>query len=324
VKLYLTDPTSHRTGVEIANLGDIIIKEAILDNLGSSVRDVSWVPLDLRKTRDAGLPPNAYLVLAGANVLANRFFLNASVWRPPFADLTKTNFLVLFGVGWWQYQRGPDIFTRLLYRRFAAKHGIQHSVRDSYTKSLLLNCGIKNVLNTGCPSMWKLPDQLVFDPVKADSVVFTVTDYNRDVQRDAELVRLLAAEYEKLYFFPQGTADETYLNSIAGSKERDRISVLERSVDAFNTLLRSPNIDYVGTRLHGGIRALQHGKRAIVISIDNRAREISRDTGLPVVSRDNLVLLPKLINEQFEISLKLPRREIADFKESWASLVNNK
>lgn len=34
-------------------------------------------------------------------------------------------------------------------------------------------------------------------------------------------------------------------------------------------------MDFVGTRLHGGIRAMQHKQRAIIIEIDNRAKEIS-------------------------------------------------
>jgi hypothetical protein len=43
------------------------------------------------------------------------------------------------------------------------------------------------------------------------------------------------------------------------------------------------DVDFVGARLHGGIRALQRGRRTLTIALDNRAREIAGDTGMPVV-----------------------------------------
>ena len=50
----------------------------------------------------------------------------------------------------------------------------------------------------------------------------------------------------------------------------------------------SENIDYVGTRLHAGIRALQHKKRTIIIGIDNRAIEKAKDFNLTVIDRKNI------------------------------------
>ena len=77
------------------------------------------------------------------------------------------------------------------------------------------------------------------------------------------------------------------------------------------------NIEYVGTRLHGGIYALRHKKRAIIISIDERAQSISADTGLITIEKDSLDGLPSLINSEFETKLNIPFDEIARWKEQF-------
>lgn len=59
---------------------------------------------------------------------------------------------------------------------------------------------------------------------------------------------------------------------------------------------------------HGGIYALRHKKRAIIISIDERARSISADTGLITIEKDTLDELPSLINSEFETRLNIPFR----------------
>ena len=56
-------------------------------------------------------------------------------------------------------------------------------------------------------------------------------------------------------FWPQGFNDLSYLESLAVDK--NRISILSSNIDSFNSLIDMGNIDYIGTRLHGGIRALQ-------------------------------------------------------------------
>ncbi len=64
-----------------------------------------------------------------------------------------------------------------------------------------------------------------------------------------------------------------------------RVRVVAPSVSAFGAVLDT-GVDYVGNRLHGGIFALQRGCRAIIISIDYRAREMGKDYSLRLVERD--------------------------------------
>lgn len=314
MKLYLTDPTSHQHDGIIKNLGDIIIKEAIIDNLNLSLQpQIEWVPIDGYSDRQKYSNKDA-MILAGANILANNPLLNTSVWKPGLRNFAIGNYLILFGVGWWQYQASPDFITKFFYKYWLRKDHIIHSVRDSYTEEMLRKCGIGNVVNTGCPSMWKLPEQLKFESVKPESVVFTITDYYKNPKYDRELIQIILQEYNCVYFFPQGIGDIAYIKTILDEITLEKIEILERSLTAFDDLLKSTVIDYVGTRLHGGIRALQNSRRAFIIAVDNRALEISKDTQLPVTHRNNLSTLSENINKNFEFTLKINRINIEKFK----------
>jgi polysaccharide pyruvyl transferase WcaK-like protein len=150
--------------------------------------------------------------------------------------------------------------------------------------------------------------------VKPESVVFTITDYYKNPKYDRELIQIILQEYNCVYFFPQGIGDIAYIKTILDEITLEKIEILERSLTAFDDLLKSTVIDYVGTRLHGGIRALQNSRRAFIIAVDNRALEISKDTQLPVTHRNNLSTLSENINKNFEFTLKINRINIEKFK----------
>ena len=49
------------------------------------------------------------------------------------------------------------------------------------------------------------------------------------------------------------------------------------TLEAFDNLLESEiDLDYIGTRLHAGIRAIQKKRRSIIIGVDNRALEMQK------------------------------------------------
>ena len=80
-------------------------------------------------------------------------------------------------------------------------------------------------------------------------------------------------------------------------------------------LLASGDIDYVGTRLHGGIEALNHGRRSLVLAVDNRATEIGKDTNLPVMDRKSAVeLIEERINSSWATEIVLPNDNISLWK----------
>ena len=65
--------------------------------------------------------------------------------------------------------------------------------------------------------------------------------------------------------------------------------------------------------MHGGIRALQHGRRALIIAIDNRAREKHRDFNIPVLERDAMVDLEAWIKGGQATDIHIPIAEIDRF-----------
>jgi len=74
------------------------------------------------------------------------------------------------------------------------------------------------------------------------------------------------------------------------------------------------SLDYVGTRLHAGIRALQKSRRTIIIGIDNRSLEKAKDFDITVVERKNLNGLKSRIKKPFTTRIKLPKKEIQRWK----------
>lgn len=230
-------------------------------------------------------------------------------------DIRYVDDLILLGLGWWQYQSKPNLYTRMLLKGLLSSEHI-HSVRDSYTEKQLASINIKNVLNTSCPTTWNLTKlHCESIPVsKSDSVVFTLTDYNKNHLRDSELIQLLLDNYEKVYFWIQGVGDKNYIDEL-GISLSSKIKFINPNLKDYNYLLRNNDLDYIGTRLHAGIRAIQYGKRSLIISIDNRAKEISNDIGLMVVNRENEFEKVKIfINSNTPTDLNIPINNINRWK----------
>ena len=183
----------------------------------------------------------------------------------------------------------------------------------SFTEEQLRSVGINNVINTGCPTMWgmtskkcsKVPSR------KGKDVIFTLTDYKPDRKRDQYLIDVLRKEYEDIYFWVQGSRDYEYLRTL---NNIESIKIVSPSLQGYDSFLENTkNIDYVGTRLHGGMRALQHEKRTIILGIDNRAIELNKDYNIPVIEQKNLSDLHNLINDTWGTEIKLPMEAIKKF-----------
>jgi hypothetical protein len=127
------------------------------------------------------------------------------------------------------------------------------------------------------------------------------------------MVAILRGLYRELYFWPQQPRDLGYLDTLPGG--RDGITLLGPSLQAYDELLARRAVDVVGTRLHGGIRGLAHGRRVLVVAIDNRAAEIGQETGLPVIARGEVEAgLAARLSASWATELHLPAAEIAAFR----------
>jgi len=189
-----------------------------------------------------------------------------------------------------------------------------HSVRDSYTKEKLESMGISNVLNTCCPTTWGLtPEHCAGIPTtKVEAVVVTLTDYNQQAEADYKLLCKLMGYYKKIYYWVQGVGDKNYIESF--KLPRDRVEIIDPNLRSYDEILGKEACDYIGLRLHAGIRAIQYKKRALILAVDNRATEISRDIGLNVVERSDMSGIEKFIQEPFSTKLNIPFEAIEMWK----------
>jgi polysaccharide pyruvyl transferase WcaK-like protein len=222
-------------------------------------------------------------------------------WRLRLHDMLFLKNVVLLGVGWQQYQGRIDVFSKALFKCILSKK-FTHSVRDEYTLNLMRN-QVKNVIYTACPTLWGLnKDKCAAVPTtKSQTVIVSLTYYRPD-PADVALIRLLLSEYETVHFWCQQPRDADYLKSLALGVD---IPIIE-NVEEYNGLLRAGNVDVIGTRLHGGIRALQFGCRALILTVDNRAIELGKTTNIPIVDRADISTIRAWIGESPAVSITLP------------------
>ncbi|MGL4830702.1 MAG: polysaccharide pyruvyl transferase family protein [Vibrio sp.] len=257
-----------------------------------------------------------YKFVLGSNLLKPTFFGFKRQWDITLFKSWITGPCILIGAGWWQYGSKPNLYTKLLYKQVLDSNYI-HSVRDEYTKKMLEETGFKNVINTACPTMWSLTKDHCghIKKIKSNNVIVTLTDYNKDVKSDKRLLLFLSDKYDKVYYWPQGIGDLDYLNEL--NVNRNNIEVIEPSLESFDEVLTYGNVDYIGTRLHGGIRALQKKVRTLILAIDNRAWEKKKDFNLPVVERNDEEALSNFINDEYSVDINIPIENINRWKKQF-------
>jgi hypothetical protein len=254
-----------------------------------------------------------YVFLGGTNSLSSEMNKYKQIGFS-LKDIFFVNNLVLLGVGWWQYQKKPNLYTTLLLKKLLSRNVI-HSVRDSYTVQMLKNIGIHNVINTSCPSLWSITEEHCskIPTIKSQDVITTLTDYNKDPFSDEKLVNMLLKYYDTVYFFIQGVGDLDYLNSL-NIKDKSRIKIIPPKLKSLDKILENNEVDYIGTRLHAGIRAIQKLKRSLIIVIDNRALEISKDVGLNIAKRGDFKSIQSFIENEYRTKIKIPFENIIRWK----------
>lgn len=302
------------------NLGDIIIYDAVYVLLREIYPNafITNYPSQLHRNYDARLKMSGedLLFVGGTNLLASNMN-DRFQWKvDPMDKIYLKNKFVLLGVGWWQYQEEPNSYTKNLFDKILSKKFI-HSVRDSYTEKMLKAAGIPNVINTTCPTLWQLnSDHCKSIPVvKAKNVITTLTFYHRNIEMDSKLLKILLSNYENVYMWVQAIEDVDYLKEICA--DSDKVILVSPTLEAYNVVLESEDIEYLGTRLHAGVRAIQKGLRTLIVAVDNRALEIGKDTNLNVIDRNQLELCYDFIKNPYITNIKLPEQAIKTWKEQF-------
>lgn len=91
-----------------------------------------------------------------------------------------------------------------------------------------------------------------------------------------------AKHYREVYVWLQAVEDYACLRQM-DARVTQNLHLIQPNLRDYTALLASGGIDYVGTRLHGGIHAMNMGCRSLILAVDNRASEIAKDTNLPVL-----------------------------------------
>lgn len=251
-----------------------------------------------------------YKFICGSNLLWRNMLKPRPVFNiNPFNCRPYEN-SVLFGVGTGAPRDKTNWYTRHLYHQILSKDFV-HSVRDDKTVKFLEDLGFR-AINTGCPTMWKFTPEFceTVPAEKASRVVFTLTDYGQKRESDQQLINILKKEYKTVYFWIQGAFDKEYFDSFENT---DGIIIVPPSVQAFSEVLSQDDIEYVGTRLHAGMFALQHRKRTLTVAIDHRITSMKEAYDINVIKRDELEKLPEILNSSLPTNIKLKRENI----DSW-------
>ena len=302
------------TTVSNYNLGNQIIMEAVYKHLKEIFPMDFFFKLPYMEITDNTL---TYIIWSDLIFFGGTNSLCGEMNKYSQWGLNKTNYkkiknVILMGIGWWQYQDVINRYTRKLLTHSLSSEYL-HSVRDSYTEKKLNALGFDNILNTGCPTLWELTERHCRDipKEKAEAVVLTITDYMKNQQRDVEIFEVLKKNYSKIYAWIQGMGDYDYIKK---TLDLQNVEIIGPDLKYYDDFLASNEVDYVGTRLHAGIRALQHKRRTTIIGIDNRASEMWRDFNIPVLPEKEIYRLNERLNSSFDIKINLPLEQIRKWK----------
>lgn len=303
------------TAVSSDNIGDEIIFSSAFQHLSSVLTDAY---ITTSSSHDGFGPASRQaaeasdlILLIGTNAISPSYHVNSHfIWRISSSDVSiLRNKLVLVGVGANRYFDDIDPRQLDFFREVLSKKHI-HSTRDKLGKYIIEKSG-HNAVETSCPTLWDFANMnQKTASTKSESVCFTLTKH-KPHPHDIDFIRILRESYSNLVFWPQQPRDYEYLKSLTKIED---IHIIPPNLASYDKFLQNEDVDVIGTRLHGTIRGLHHGKRSLVVSIDNRAREISESTGFPSIDRDDIIeLLPTLIHSSEPIEIVLPTDKINTF-----------
>jgi len=307
-KIIFFDPS-----IATLNIGDEIIMHSIKRNMQDITDDnycmsmpmhtpTFYIYQNLLCKKLKTFAEADYKFLCGTNMLYTNMLRPLPIWNVNIFNTRIQRDSILLGVGCGINSNKLTKYTKWLYSRTLSKK-YYHSTRDEVTKNLLESIGLK-AKNTGCPTLWQLtPEHCSNIPVsKAKKVIFTLTHY-KNLQNsvlDRAMIDILKDNYEQLFFWPQSINDLDYLYQLGIS---DSVTIIPPNLKSYERILKT-DIDYIGTRLHGGIFALQQKKRALIIAIDYRAREMNKTFSIPCIEREDIERrLHNIINSTIHINI---------------------
>lgn len=309
------------TAIGTSNLGDEIILHCLeeqlsffLDNcfimrFGTHVKNLPKARYFFGSQKLQFAYEADFKLIMGTNLLSRDIKQTQGQWPIGKLDCWLYDICIMAGVGTTLSEGTITNYSKKVYQQIL-RQDFYHSVRDEESKRMLEEIGFKAV-NTGCPTLWKMtPDFCKQIPVhKSNRVIFSLSGYKvqQNRERDLDLIRILRENYDELIFWAQTSRDEPYLDTFENVSDIPRIHSLKKYED----ILSTGNIDYVGTRLHGGVYAMQHKVRSIIISIDHRARGFHETNNLCICERNDIPdKLADMINGEVITDIRLRQEDI--------------
>lgn len=311
------------TSIGSGNKGDDIIMECTRKelapllapnyeiNLPTHVSAFHWYQVWKRSTSYQMYANCRLKFVGGSNIMVPNLLTHYPQWNINIGNYYPAKGCIMVGVGAGVgAEKGSNWYTRYIYRHMLNRE-YYHSARDERSKLYMESLGLK-AINTGCVTMWMLTTEHCEEipSKKADKVVFTLTAGCFD-ERDQQLLDILLVNYKKVYFWPQGRCD---YDCFLRLNNRDSVHVLQASKEAYDRYLTENDTDYVGTRLHGGVYAMRHKRRAIIIAIDERARAINERNHLNCIEKTDMCQLDAMINSEFATKIEMDFEAIKRWK----------
>lgn len=305
------------TSIATDNIGDEIIMECtrkelmpILRNnfvrtLPTHVSPFHWYQVWRKSNALMSFANSKYKFVGGSNILVPNLLTHYPQWNINLFNYQPLKGCILVGVGAGVgAERGSNWYTRYIYKHLLNSE-YYHSARDERSKKYMEYLGVK-AINTGCVTMWMLTPEFcaTIPSKKSERVVFTLTASSnpQNLDKDQLILDTLLRNYSEVYIWPQGVQDYDYFHKL---RNIETVKILQASKQAYDDYLTSNDTDYVGTRLHGGVYAMRHGRRAIIIAIDERARAINAKNHLNCVDYNKLEELEAKIQSEFETKITM-------------------
>lgn len=258
-----------------------------------------------------------YKFVGGSNILIPNLLTHFPQWNINLFNYQPMKGCIMVGVGAGAGAEGKiDRYTKYVYQHLLNRE-FYHSARDERSKVFMERLGLK-AINTGCVTMWMLTPEFckTIPSKKANRVVFTLTKGSLPNQREKDqyIIDTLRRCYQEIYFWPQGMEDADYFLGLANT---EGIKILGVSKKAYDDYLTNNDTDYVGTRLHGGVYAMRHRRRAIIIAIDERARAINEKNHLNCIDFNHLGSLSDMIESEFKTEIVMDYNSINKWKKQF-------
>lgn len=311
------------TAVGTSNNGDYIImdsaKKAMMPLLEKSyvmeyathVKNLGILHYIFKSSKREFVNKADYKFIFGTNILTTNVVKSIRQW-PVLEEQELYKNVILMGVGMTYSNISLNEISKRTYSKIL-RRDIIHSVRDDMSKNLLESKLGVRAINTGCPTLWGIDENKcnMIPKKKSMNAIISISGYKsqKDVIKDQLLCEIVEKNYESIYLWVQTSEDYNYFRGLKHTKEFKCIY----SLVEFEKCCKTGNVDYIGTRLHGGVFAIQNGVRTIVVGIDHRAKEFSKSNNLPVVSRNNLSILEEKINHDFATEIVVNHNAIREW-----------